>query len=81
MGQGYVQAGLLSCENDETRVPTLWLCAEGNITNGANREPAVNPAQSENLCMYGISMRENREIPRLSVETRKQRIAQTRPRP
>ena len=45
------------------------------------RELLADPARSENLCMYGISMRENREIPRSSVETRKQRIAQTRPRP
>jgi hypothetical protein len=28
------------------------------------REPPVGPARSENLCMYGIFMRENREIPR-----------------
>ena len=27
------------------------------------REPRPDPARSENLCMYGISMRENREIP------------------
>ena len=28
------------------------------------REPPADPARSENLCMYEISMRENREIPR-----------------
>ena len=28
------------------------------------REPSADPARSENLCMYGISMRENREVPR-----------------
>jgi|SRR5207247_9362554 len=28
------------------------------------REPLANPAGSENLCMRGISMRENREVPR-----------------
>jgi hypothetical protein len=27
------------------------------------REPSVDPAWSKNLCMRGISMRENREIP------------------
>ena len=31
------------------------------------REPSADPARSENLCMYGILMRENREIPRLPV--------------
>src|SRR5512144_27113 len=29
------------------------------------REPSGDPARSENLCMCGIFMRENREIPRL----------------
>src|SRR6266542_299008 len=28
------------------------------------REPPADPAGSKNLCMRGISMRENREIPR-----------------
>jgi RNA-directed DNA polymerase len=27
------------------------------------REPSAGPARSKNLCMRGISMRENREIP------------------
>src|SRR6266545_421596 len=31
----------------------------------STREPSADPARSKNLCMYGISMRENREIPRL----------------
>src|SRR5215218_987387 len=31
------------------------------------RESLVDPARSENPGMYGISMRENREIPRLPV--------------
>ena len=30
------------------------------------REPSADPAGSENLCMRGISMRENREVPRSS---------------
>ena len=29
------------------------------------RESLADPARSENLCMCGIFMRENREIPRL----------------
>jgi len=28
------------------------------------REPPADPAGSKNLCMYGISGRENREVPR-----------------
>ena len=30
------------------------------------RKSSTDPARSENLCMYGIFMRENREIPRLA---------------
>jgi hypothetical protein len=46
-------------------VPTLSVYAEGNIASGVRREPFVDLARSENLSMCGISMRENREIPRL----------------
>ncbi len=28
------------------------------------REPPADPARSKNLCMHGVSMRENREVPR-----------------
>ena len=31
------------------------------------RESLLDPARSENLCTYGVSMRENREVPRLLV--------------
>ncbi len=31
----------------------------------STRESSADPARSENLCMQGVSMRENREIPRL----------------
>ena len=31
------------------------------------REPLAGPAGSKNLCMHGISRRENREVPRLSA--------------
>jgi hypothetical protein len=58
-----VQAGLLSREIKETGVPTPLNRPEGNIAGGARESPG-DPARSENLCMYGISMRENREIPR-----------------
>jgi hypothetical protein len=30
----------------------LFRQAEGNIADGAIREPLANPARSENLCMY-----------------------------
>jgi hypothetical protein len=45
------------------------------------RESLVDPARSETLCMYGTSMRENREIPGLSVWVITRRTAQERPRP
>ena len=50
--------------------------AEGNIAGGVMREPSVDPARSENLGMYGISMRENREIPRSPVRVMTGRAAQ-----
>jgi len=65
--QGHVQAGLLSREITEFGVPMLSTGAEGNIAVGVMREPSGDPARSENLCMYGIFMRENREIPRSPV--------------
>ena len=43
------------------------------------REPPGDPARSENLCMYGISMRENREVPRLPVRVMTGRAAQGTP--
>ena len=45
------------------------------------RESLVGPARSENHGMYGTSMRENREVPRLSVRGITGRAAQGRPRP
>ena len=45
-------------------MPTLSQPAEGNIVGGVIREPLADLAGSENLCMHGISMRENREVPR-----------------
>lgn len=63
VGQGYVQARLLSREIKEVGVPTSLSRAEGNIVGGATREPSADPARSENQGMYGVFMRENREIP------------------
>lgn len=45
------------------------------------REPLTGPARSETLCMYGTSMRENREVPRSPVRLITGRAAQGRPRP
>ena len=59
-----MQAGLLSREINEFGVPTLLSKAEGNIAGSAMRELSADPARSENHCMHGIYMRENREIPR-----------------
>lgn len=64
-GQGYVQAGLLSREIDEIGVPTLLSKAEGHTAGGAMRELSADPAWLENLGMYGIFTRENREVPGL----------------
>ena len=46
-----------------------------------HRELPVDPARSENLRMHGVSMRENREIPRSPVGVISGRAAQERPRP
>jgi hypothetical protein len=46
-----------------------------------SRELLVDPARSENLCMYGISMRENREVRWSPVLLIWGRAAQGRPRP
>src|SRR5919198_6163233 len=45
------------------------------------RELPVDPARSENLRMHGISMRENRELPRSPACLISGRAAQGRPRP
>ena len=76
-----MQAGLLSREMGESGVPTPLELAEGNTGHGAIREPWSDPARSKNLGMYGISMRENREIPWPPVRLITGRVAQGRPRP
>ena len=47
-------------------MPTPLTRPEGNIAGGVIREAPEDPARSENHGMHGISMRENREIPRLA---------------
>ena len=64
----------------ESGVPTPLNRSEGNIAGGAIRESPGDPARSENLCMYGISMRENREVPRSPVRVISGRAAQGTPR-
>ena len=75
-----MQAGLLSREIKEFGVPTLLNWSEGNIAGGVMRESPADPARSENLGMYGISMRENREIPCPPVQLIAGRAAQGTPR-
>jgi len=59
--------------NQGSGVPTPLTGPEGNIVGSVMRELPADPARSENLCMRGISMRENREIPRLA--RRRDRVA------
>jgi hypothetical protein len=47
-------------------VPTPSHEAEGHIISGVMRESLVDPARSENPCMRGIFMGENREVPILA---------------
>jgi hypothetical protein len=65
----------------ESGVPTSLELAEGNTERGVIREPWSGPARSKNLGMYGISMRENREIPWPPVRLITGRVGQGRPRP
>jgi len=46
-----------------------------------HRKLPSDPARSKNLCMYGVSMRENREIPCSPGRVITGRAAQARPRP
>src|SRR5258708_11603768 len=62
-----VRAGQpLSREITASGVPTSSHETEGHITGGASASRLVDPARSENLCMYGVLLRENREIPLLA---------------
>jgi hypothetical protein len=47
-------------------VPTPSHEAEGHIAGGVSASRLVDPARSENLCVYGVLMRENREVPLLA---------------
>ncbi len=74
--QGHVQARLLSREIKEVGVPTPLTRSEGNTAGDVIREPPVDPARSKNQGMHGVSMRENREIPRSPVRMITGRAAQ-----
>jgi hypothetical protein len=54
--------------NHSFGVPTSSHEAEGNTAGGVSASRSVGPARSENLCMYGVLMRENREIPYSPVQ-------------
>ena len=62
-----VRAGrAIEPRNHHFGVPTSSHETEGHITGGASASRPVDPARSENLCMYGVLLRENREIPLLA---------------
>jgi hypothetical protein len=62
---GYAQAGLLSPEKTRSHRGADALATGGRQHRRRRfRESSADLAGSENLCMRGISMRENREIPR-----------------
>jgi hypothetical protein len=65
--------------NHDFGVPTLSKRAEGHTTGSARRELPGDPARSENLCMYGTFMRENREVPHSPVGHERWRAVQGRP--
>jgi len=62
-------------------VPTRLTTTEGHISGSRYRKLPEDPARSKNLCMHGVSMRENREIPSPPVRLISGRAAQERPRP
>jgi hypothetical protein len=79
--QGHVQAGILSREMVEFGVPTLLVERKATSPAALYRELSADPARSQNPCMYGTSMRENREVSCSPVGLITERAAQARPRP
>ena len=77
---GYVQAGLLSREKSSSACRRC-VPRRKAASAVARARATADPARSENLCMYGISMRENREIPPSPVALIAGRAAEGRPRP
>ena len=56
-----------SCEIIHSGVPTPLSDAEGHTGIDATGEPISDPAQSQTLCMRGLSSHGNREIPTSSI--------------
>jgi len=56
--------------NQRSGVPTPYNEAEGNIADRVFASGRGAPARSENLCVRGISMRENREARRFARRRR-----------
>ena len=47
---------VLSFERSQIRVPTVFLCAEGNTPSNANDKELGGPAESETLRMYQYTL-------------------------
>ena len=67
-GRSEALAGVRAGRAIEPRNTLIWGAhavsrAEGNIASRAIRELLADPTRSENQGMYGVLMRENREIP------------------
>ena len=62
-----MQAGLLSREIRSVRGAEILIMRRRQFGEQRYRELLTGPARSKNLCMHGISMRDNREIPGSSV--------------
>jgi hypothetical protein len=61
-------------------VPTPSHEAEGHTAGGVSASRWAGPARSENLCVYGVLLRENREVPCSPVRLIAGRAAQGTPR-
>jgi len=58
-----VHAGrVLSCEINQTGMPTLFTCAEGNTRHDAKRESCGGPAQSETLTTNHQPLTKSQEL-------------------
>ena len=65
---GVRAGGVIEPRNEtEAQGADVLVRAEGNTAGGVYRESLVDPARSRNLGTHGVSMRENREVPRSPV--------------
>ena len=81
VGRGTRRRGDGAAKLTQFGVPTPWVRAEGNIAGSVVRELRADPARSKNLCMRGVSGRENREISWPPARVVAGRAARGRPRP